>query len=552
MTYSLLTMQNLNNTSTTLNCNSLNKDLSLNKSRFSPRFWGKCAAICMALAAQNVSATYDGMRLNENEHDITTPINTAISLPTASGNVGAYTYTFLDSNGASLGVLPANGTGTFTTTITMSPDVITSIINWDASNSNFTYSQLNPRPTQAPDNFTIQVMDSVGQIALDTYRVNKNSNPNLAVTSPAHILDSNDLTNGFNLAFTGGSGGLAGVTLLTSTGQPTTSTNNTWTMTNGGIVGWTGGAGDSITFTPSPWSALNEYFTFVLRDNDGQMAAETFKYVAPTTLPAGATSNSKFTLISNVVVNTSGKNITVDHVVGAFGLSFVGGGSVKFNPDCLYTGSTNFDALTQLMGSIPMSSSSYPRIIVDANHKYTEAGRFTGPSALVKDGSGDFEMNNASQNANNYAGGTIIKNGRLIANMNQIPSRNPTTSDAITFNASENIIPVLVAGSNLTNLTNNINFTSKGSISNENALTISGQLAGGQTAYKENTGELTINADNSARTGEMHVKGGAIATGLDTNLGAPSAALHLESGHLHVTGTFSSSRVVHLGGSNPV
>ncbi|MDP3372383.1 MAG: autotransporter-associated beta strand repeat-containing protein [Candidatus Paracaedibacteraceae bacterium] len=272
-------------------------------------------------------------------------------------------------------------------------------------------------------------------------------------------------------------------------------------------------------------------------------------------------------LIANSVINTGGRSLVLSgDVTGDFGLSFIGGGSVQFGPGCAYTGQTLFDSNTTLIGSVPLSSSSYPIFNIEADQKYTEQGYLSGPSALVKDGAGELLLQNtaaaASQNnstyaQNNYEGGTIIRNGTLTLEDNtQLPTAGITTIIFDGTNALSNKgsgthtvgTPILKSGGvNLTTLSNTLVLASSGAIDTQlNALELTGNLSGAGDFYKVGDNELALNGTSSGERGSTNIKGGSLAVKA-ASLGN-SRQVNISSGTLHVTETMTSNRVIRFGG----
>lgn len=269
-------------------------------------------------------------------------------------------------------------------------------------------------------------------------------------------------------------------------------------------------------------------------------------------------------LTADSVIDTGGLAlILAGNVTGNFGLSIVGGGSVIFGEGCTYTGHTLFDTATQLIGSLPLSSSSYPMFNIDSGQTYIKQGQLTGPSALVKDGEGECFLQNQDTNLeNNYKGGTLIRDGILTVNDN---AQLPTSEDAvttITFDAIHALSnkgsdahdgnPVLKSGgANLSSLTNAIVLNSQGAIdTQENSLSLNGSMSGPGDFYKIGDNELTLaNSTPSTQSGATYVNGGSLAVSDNGNLGQTSS-INLQSGALHVLKTVTSIKAIHLGGKN--
>jgi autotransporter-associated beta strand protein len=253
--------------------------------------------------------------------------------------------------------------------------------------------------------------------------------------------------------------------------------------------------------------------------------------------------SNSITLTENSVIDTVGNTIILNGNISGneFGLTFIGGGSVQFTgTNNTYTGHTLINVGTDLIGNIPLSSRSYPSIIVDAGQTYVEEAELAGPGALVKDGPGELELANAAPNT--YEGGTVIKNGILTAdNDSQIPE------GSIIFNAT-NGNPVLKAGNSLSTVANDIIFTSHGTVnSNGHDVSFTGHLTGDHDFYKIGDGEVTITNTGNGQTGTTNVLGGSLAVSDIHNLGNTSE-VKLVSGGLHITKTMTSGTPVRLGG----
>lgn len=272
-------------------------------------------------------------------------------------------------------------------------------------------------------------------------------------------------------------------------------------------------------------------------------------------------------LTANSVIDTSGVALTLTGNISGngFGLSFIGNGSITFVPAQgkahTYTGATQISTITRLIGSVPLSSSSYPVIFVDGDQIYTRDNQITGPSALVKDGFGEMYMKNLTGSANNYASGTYIRKGKLtVENNAQIPYIN-LSKDVVTFAAVDSSrnpilvastsnapnIPVLNANVGLTELKNDIAFLSIGTIGNSDPLNLSGRFSGPGDFNKTGTGVTTISGTSNTQTGNLHIKNGEVAISDARNLGN-TPTVYIENGVLHIKKTMTSTSKLCLGG----
>lgn len=275
--------------------------------------------------------------------------------------------------------------------------------------------------------------------------------------------------------------------------------------------------------------------------------------------------NQDIILLANSVINTGGRSLVLSgNITGDFGLSFIGGGSVQFGSGCTYAGHTLFDNTVNLVGSIPLSSSSYPLFNIDAGGKYTEQGYLSGSSAFVKDGTGELLLQNTQAVAdtnhdtytpNDYSGGTIIRNGPLTIEDNAQLSTVGTKT--ITFdgvnalsNKSAGTIgtPILKSGGpNLTSIPNALVFLSQGSVDTQlGSFSVTGEMSGPGDFYKVGDNELTLAGTSSGARGSTNIKGGALAVNAES-LGS-SAQVNVTSGSFRAKETMTSNRVVRLGG----
>lgn len=137
---------------------------------------------------------------------------------------------------------------------------------------------------------------------------------------------------------------------------------------------------------------------------------------------------------------------------------------------------------------------------------------------------------------NTYTGTTTLTTGTL-----QITNADNISSAGITLGSSS--ANLNISGSNVT-LSNNINLTGSATISNANAVTLSGVISGNATLAKSGIGELTLSGSNT-NTGTTTVSAGTLVVD-----GSTSSATNVASGAtLAGSGTLGGNVTVQSGGT---
>jgi autotransporter-associated beta strand protein len=246
-------------------------------------------------------------------------------------------------------------------------------------------------------------------------------------------------------------------------------------------------------------------------------------------------------LTAHSIIDVCGHGVILSGAIlgGAYNLSVidsVGGGSISFNSNCVressYTGTTTFGSGETAVvhpTQIPASSSSTTGFDVNLGITVEQSEQISGDGGvLIKLGQGTLILDSHdSEHLNNYAGGTVIKDGTV-----EIDYSDELSSGPVKFLAlNDSSRPVLKAGGNVT-VSNPVGLTTVGYVdTNGHDMTMSSYVYGG---------------------GDLHKIGdGSVAITEAYNLGNVQH-INLLSGGLHIKGTPGSTVVsakpIHLGG----
>ncbi|MBB3571829.1 autotransporter outer membrane beta-barrel domain-containing protein [Rhizobium sp. BK491] len=167
--------------------------------------------------------------------------------------------------------------------------------------------------------------------------------------------------------------------------------------------------------------------------------------------------------------------------------------------------------------------------VAGASYTATIASNLTGAGQLVKTDLGTLVLSGS----NGYTGGTAINGGTLQISAD---TNLGASSGALSFDSG--ILRTTAAIVSDRSVTLN---AGGGTFDTLDTLTLNGSIGGGGALTKTDVGTLVLSGANTYTGGTM-INGGVIEVAADANLGDAAGALAFDSGALHTTASFASSR----------
>ena len=325
-----------------------------------------------------------------------------------------------------------------------------------------------------------------------------------------------------------------------------------WTGANSNLwndaLNWNGGVpanGDTLYFDTSSVANLdtsNDMAGLTNLSFDIDKSGVTISGNAIGLGSAGITADSLGSPTLNVDLSQPGdttytvgswRTITLNGVVsGAGGVVKAGGGDLVLSGVNTYTGGTQLNAGTVVVGSDSNLGNTSGGLTFDGGTLQTTGGFTTSRSVILNAGNGTFDTNGND----NTLTGTLSGAGGLT----KIGAGTLTLAGANTYSGGTTVSAGTLSGAT-TSLQGDITNNAAVTFDQAAAGTYAGDMSGTGSLTKSDAGTLTLTGTNTYQGGTF-INGGILSVGTDSNLGNTSGMLSFNGGTLQLDGAFTSTR----------
>ena len=270
-------------------------------------------------------------------------------------------------------------------------------------------------------------------------------------------------------------------------------------------------------------------------DGTLQMTSSSFTTSRPITLDAGG----------GTFTNTTGSLVTLaGNITGSGGLTTNGSGFLQLSGTNTYFGPTQVIS-GGLLAETPNALSSASDFTIGAGAVLEVVNQAIGSLAGAGSVAGIGTLAAGADNASTVFSGTIIDYPGAQLALNKLGTGTLTFTGDNTYSGGTTISAgTLQIGDGGTSGTISGDVVNNGTLSfnRSDTVTFGGAISGSGTVQQLGTGTLTLSGSNSYAGGTYISSSGTVSVSSDSNLGAATGAVTLDSGTLQFGGSFVSNR----------